>query len=36
MKYFMRQSRDGAIELIDASPPAPHEGNLAAAISGLR
>jgi hypothetical protein len=36
MKYTMRQSRDGAIDLIAVSPPAPHEGDLLAAISGLR
>jgi hypothetical protein len=35
MKYIMRQSRDGAVELIDRSPATPQDGDLLAAISGL-
>jgi hypothetical protein len=36
MKYIiMRQSRDGAVELIDRSPAKPEDGDLLAAISGL-
>ena len=33
MKYIMRQSRDGAVELIDRSPAAPKDGDLLSAIS---
>jgi hypothetical protein len=35
MKYTMRQSRDGAVELIDRSPPATDERDLLAAVSRL-
>ena len=35
MKYIMRQSRDGVVELIDRSPAAREDGDLLAAISGL-
>jgi hypothetical protein len=35
MKYIMRQSRDGAVELIDRSPPVADDGDLLAAVSRL-
>ena len=35
MKYIMRQSRDGAVELIDRSPAAAEDGDLLSAVSRL-
>jgi len=35
MKLLMRQTRDGAVELIDQSPPRPADGTLSAAIAGV-
>ncbi len=35
MKYMMRQSRDGAVELVNPSPAAAQDGDLLAAISSL-
>jgi hypothetical protein len=35
MRYIMRQSRDGAIELVDKSPVTAHDGDFISAISRL-
>ena len=35
MKYIMRQSRDGAVQLIDRSPAVTEDGDLLAALSRL-
>ena len=35
MKYIMRQSRDGAVELIDRSPAAAEDGDLLSVVSRL-
>src|SRR5271157_2377567 len=35
MKLLMRQTRDGAVELIDQSPPRPADGTLSAAIAAI-
>ena len=36
MKYIMRQTRDGAVELIDPSPERPADGTLAAVLANVR
>jgi hypothetical protein len=36
MKYIMRQTRDGAVELIDPSPARPADGTLAAVLASVR
>jgi len=35
MKYLMRQTRDGAVELVDRSPPKPLEGSLLSAVQTI-
>ena len=35
MSYRLRQSRDGAIELVDGSPPRPPDGKLVSAIAAI-
>ncbi len=36
MKYLMRQTRDGAVELIDCSPAKPVDGKVSSIISSVR
>jgi hypothetical protein len=36
MKYLMRQTRDGAVELVDPSPPKPPDGKLSSIIANVR
>jgi hypothetical protein len=36
MKYLMRQTRDGVVELIDSSPAKPVDGKLSSVISSMR
>ena len=35
MKYSMRQTRDGGVELVDGSPPKPLDGSLLSAIQTI-
>jgi hypothetical protein len=36
MKYLMRQTRDGVVELVDSSPAKPSDGRLSSIISSVR
>ena len=36
MKYLMRQTRDGVVELVDSSPAKPLDGKLSSVISTVR